>query len=33
VSVRDGVARTVVRRETEGDLYALDVAPEPVATG
>jgi diaminopimelate decarboxylase len=33
VSVRDGVARTVVRRETERDLYALDVAPEPVTTG
>ncbi|MDF2967605.1 MAG: diaminopimelate decarboxylase [Nocardioidaceae bacterium] len=33
VSVRDGVARTVVRRETERDLYALDVAAEPAVTG
>jgi diaminopimelate decarboxylase len=32
VSVRDGVARTVVRRETERDLYALDVAAEPAVT-
>jgi diaminopimelate decarboxylase len=29
VSVRDGVARVVVRRETEGDMYALDVRPTP----
>ncbi len=33
VSVRDGIDRLVVRRETESDMYALDVAAEPVVTG
>jgi diaminopimelate decarboxylase len=33
VSVRDGAARIVVRRETERDLLALDVAPDPAVTG
>jgi hypothetical protein len=28
VFVRDGVARTVVRRETDEDLLSLDIAPD-----
>ena len=33
VAVRDGVARVIVRRETEDDLFALDVEAAPVVTG
>ena len=33
VSVRDGTARVVVRRETENDMYALDVPAEQAVTG